>query len=64
MTPAQFPVVLPARSSDDLLKQRAHLAFLAYEAAVRSGDAGHAQAARQRFLAATAHIGGRRRMRP
>lgn len=41
-------------------KQAAKLAFAAYDEAVRSGDSVLAEAARQRFLAASARLKGGR----
>jgi hypothetical protein len=58
MKPHQYELSLPPRSTDEILKERAHMAFLAYEAAQRAGDAEHAEAARLRFAAASKHLAG------
>lgn len=53
----QFEMVLPAPSTDSVLKDRAHRAFVAFQDAERAGDTAAAEAATKRFLAASALIG-------
>lgn len=54
----QFPLSLPTATArlDADAKRRAKLAFVTYERAVRDGDEVIAQAARQRFLEASADL--------
>ena len=61
MKPHQFELSLPPRSTDEILKERAHMAFLAHQAALRDGDAEHAEAARLRFVEASAHLVAKRK---
>lgn len=68
MTPSvatSLAVSLPPRTpqeiaADKRAKATAKAAFLAYEAAVRDGDTEAAEAARLRFLNASAVLAGRR----
>lgn len=61
----QFALHLPAANAEPAelrrAKARAHAAFMAYEAAMRDGDRELAQAARERFLDASALLSGLRK---
>ena len=68
MNPAAIPlgVALPPRTPDEIAadkraKATAKAAFVAYDAAMRDGDTELAEAARRRFLGASAVLAGRSR---
>ncbi len=52
----QLELHIPAASADAILKEKAHLAFLAHQRAVRDGDTELAAAALERFRTLSAHL--------
>ena len=61
--PRQLQLCLPDRRADEILKEVHRNAFLAYQAAVLSGDTELAEAAKKRFLDAAAALANRRASR-